>query len=189
MDALSFLLSAFLGGFLVFITEELLGSAKYSIPTILVCFLMGLIVFRLTRHNLGALSAWMLVGGLVAALTAIVRVGIVFGGYVSFLAGVDCFAMQGLTNVTYILFALSGMVAGAVTSRFDKGKSGSSAVCAVGIISIILGVLYHLKISQGWWSGQVGVSEALLLGEFLAPAIIALVLLSIARRLTIATDS
>jgi len=101
-------------------------------------------------------------------------VGIVYGGYVSLLAGVDCFAIRHLHDYTYILFALSGAVAGFVVALLDDG---SYWVRPVGILAITLGVLYHLKIAQGWWSARPVVAIPLFIGEFLATTVFCIALL------------
>lgn len=170
MEALSFLFSAFVGGFLVFITEELLQGALYSWPTIIVSVIAGMVVVRVLLIRTPATVAWVVTGALVAGLTAVVRVGVVYGGYVSFLQGVDAFAIRHLHDYTYLLFLLSGGVAGGLLARPEPTGGLQRVLCILGIA---LGVLYHLKVASGWMSMRPVVRPFLFVGEFISPALFA----------------
>lgn len=137
---------------------------------------MGVAVGLVCQSKLGPL-AWALAGAFVAVLAAILRVAFAYGGLVADSAGVDCFATQGLHGYTYLLFALSGAVAGACIYWVGENP----VFAALGVLGVVLGVLYHLKIAEGWWTGRVVVQQILFLGEFLAPAVFALVLAKPAR--------
>jgi len=186
MKTIGFLFSAFGGGLLVFLTEELLQAARYSLPTIFISFVFGFFLVKVFRLRMPAAAALVIVGAVVAAVSAIVRVALVYGGIVSFLAGVDCFAMRGLTLLTYLLFGASGAVAGALISRIGRDRQGHEGPCILGII---LGVLYHLKVAQGWWSGRAGVQQILFLGEFFAPTVFALVVVKAATKFGILKET
>ena len=165
MEAIIFLFEAFFGGLLVFFTEELIQSAKYSFSTLAFSLTVGLLSLVLTRRS-GKHLSLIATGAIVGACTAIFRVTIVYGGFVTSLADVDCFASLNLGIHTYFLFALSGAFAGFILTL---SKKQSRWIHVTGIMGIASGVLYHLKIAQGWWSAQLLVAVPLFVGEFLAP--------------------
>jgi hypothetical protein len=166
MEQLKFLFEAFVGGFFVFVTEELIQSAKYSLLTVVFSYGIGILTFWISNLRFNRWVTWCLVGSITAFVASVFRVGIVYKGYVSFLAGVNCFATLHLTNVTYLLFALSGCAAGCVIALLQKLKIKHS-----GIIAIALGVLYHFKVASGWCTTQIPARLVLFAGEFLAPAL------------------
>lgn len=179
MEALSFLFSAFVGGFLVFITEELIQSALYSWPTIIVSVVVGGVALRVLLTRTPATVAWVVAGALVAGVTAVLRVGVVYGGYVSFLQGVDAFAIRHFHDYSYLLFLLSGGVAGVLLARHEGIGRIQRLLCVLGIS---LGVLYHLKVASGWMSMRPTVRPFLFAGEFIAPAVFAYALGLLGRR-------
>lgn len=166
MDPLGFLFGAFAGSFLVLFTEELVDNAAYSLPTLAVSYCVGLLAYSAIHLHANRVVTWCLVGAVTALVASVVRVGLPYGGYVSMLAGVDCFDMLNLTNATYVLFALSGCVVGAFVAL--KGDPG---IKHAGILGIGLGVLYQLKIATDWWTSEFPTSFLLFLGEFLAPVL------------------
>jgi len=169
MEQLVFLSNAFFGGLFVFFTEELIQSAEYSMPTVAVSLAIGILCLFITRR-FGNYISLITTGSLVAAFTVAFRGAIVYGGLVTFLPGVDCFAIQTLQPHTYVLFALSGAFAGLTLTVFKKGRVWTHII---GILGIICGVLYHLKVAQGWWSVRPSVAGSLFVGEFLAPSLFA----------------
>lgn len=166
IETLSFLLQAFLGGFLVLLTEELVASAVFSLPTLAVATVIGLVTRRLTR-SAGRKVSWILTGSTMATSAAVLRLALVHGGPAVYVSGVDCFAMRDMTPLSYGLFALSGAAAGyAIGLREPQGHLSPVA----GLAGIAVGVLYHLKVASGWWSAEVFKALPLGFGEFLAPA-------------------
>ncbi len=55
---MAFLFNAFIGGFLVFMSEELYGAARYSVPTIGIVFIFGLVLSTLARRSPWPGVAW-----------------------------------------------------------------------------------------------------------------------------------
>jgi len=90
------------------------------------------------------------------------------------LANIDCFTVRHLNNITYVLFALSGGVGGILIAALDDDSNWSSLG---GILGIVLGVLYHLKIARHWWTAMLLKRSVLFLGEFMAPTIFSLLML------------
>jgi len=170
MEQLRFLLEAFLGGFLVLFSEELVQGAGYSLPTILISYAIGLPLYLLLSRKFNRWATWCIVGLVTALVASVFRLGVVYKGYVSLLTGVDCFAMRNLTNATYVLFGLSGCVAGLLIASLYRLQ-----IRHTGIVGIIIGVLYHLKVASGWWTARLPARQILFLGEFLAPALFVLI--------------
>lgn len=179
MEALGFLFNAFAGGFLVFVSEELLQALLYSWPTIIAAVVAGTVVLRFALRRTTATAAWVMTGALVAGLTAVVRLGIAYGGYVSFLQGVHAFAIRDLHDHTYLLFLLSGGLAGGLLAQQEPAGSLRRVL---GILGIALGVLYHLKVAEGWMSMRPIVRPLLFAGEFIAPALFAYAMGLLGRR-------
>ena len=173
MEPLDFLFNAFFGGLFVFFTEELFQSAKYSMLTLAVSLVIGMLSLVITRR-FGKYISLIITGALVAVFTAAFRAAVVYGGFVTFIAGVDCFALRDLQLYTYVLFAFSGAFAGLILTLFKKGNLWTHLI---GILGITCGVLYHLKVAQGWWSARPLVAIPLFVGEFLAPSFFAVGLL------------
>ena len=161
------LLGVVVFGLLFFLTEEFRDSWRYSVPTLAATVLISAVLSRLLYRKLPALLVWCLLGAFTAAVAAILRVAVVYGGYVSFLRDVNCFDRRGLDNVSYLLFAASGAVAGGLISRRDP----RGWLSILPLTGIVLGVFYHYNLAEGYWSSQLPNGAILLAAEFFAPAV------------------
>lgn len=188
METFEFLLGAFLQGF-ESIYNELTHAWRYSLPTIgasvsagvLICWLSA----RLTKRGF---LTWTLAGATVAVVSAIVRPALVFGAPVLRLQGVDCFTLFGIQPTTYVLFALSGALAGcligrlsrlAVIARLDRDSEGDSLrvvktqtgirMAIPGSLFVTLGVLYHFGVAQHFYTADLIPRAVLFVIEFFAP--------------------
>ena len=164
MDQLAFLSDAFLRGFLALISEEIVQNTQYIIPTILISYVAGLLIYLLFSMKFNQTIAWSVSGFVTAYVASVLRMGIVELKYVAFHADIDCFASQGLTDTTYILLGLSGCAAGLFMSSFMR-----TWIKAISLLGIIIGVLYHLQIASDWITTAFPSRQLLGLGEFLAP--------------------
>ena len=166
------LLEAFVSGLLTLITEELLLPPLYAWEALVPSVILGIAVLRFLLPRTSVTVSWVTSGAVVAGMTSLVRVAVVFGRYVSFVQGADAFAIKDFHGYTYLLFVLSGGVAGALLARREPARSATRALALVGLS---LGVLYHLKISQSWMFMYPTARSILFTGEFLSPAIFAYV--------------
>lgn len=164
MDQLAFLSDAFLRGFLALISEEFVQNTQYIVPTIFISYVAGILIYLLFSMKFNQTIAWSVAGFVTAYAASVLRVGIVERKYIAFLANIDCFATQGLTDTTYLLFGLSGCAAGLLMSTFLR-----TWIKVISLLGITIGVLYHLTIASEWITSAFPSKQLLGLGEFLAP--------------------
>ena len=164
MDQFAFLCDAFLRGFLTLISEEFVQNTQVVVPTILISYVAGLLIYVLFSLKFNQTIAWSVAGFVTAYAASVVRMGIVELKYVAFHANIDCFASQGLTDTTYLLIGLSGCAAGLLMSTFFR-----TWIKAISLPGIAIGVLYHLTIASDWITTAFPSRQLLGLGEFLAP--------------------
>ncbi len=157
-------------GYLLFLAEEFETSAWISISSILLSALvtipLSILIFRRSTN----LAAFAIVTSIQLLLTAVFRVSLVYGGFVSYLRGVDVFGMLGLNIGTYAIFAVSGIIPAYCIKKYDPGPGFR----IIPIVLSSLGVLYAYKLSSGFWSPITSFKGLLLLfAEFMAPAVYA----------------
>jgi hypothetical protein len=167
MDALELVAVCILGLFF-FLVEEFGDSPFYAVTTVVVSVAVSTAVAAALPWRRRKVASWCLLGSVQASLTAILRPGLVYGGPVLYLHGVDCFDRQGLDGVSYALFAVSGAVAG----RFIARRAVSHHLRTLPLLGVALGVLYHFKLAEGFWSAWPSVKGTMLfVAEFFAPSV------------------
>jgi len=172
VNSFDFLFKAIVGGFFEY-CNDLISSWYYSVPTILISIALGFVVYRATLHFYeNPYVVWAFTGGCVAFIAAVLRPGLVYGGFVRNLQGVDCFSLNGLQIWSYLLFVFSGEVAGIAIAKWHRQPLTFIAATT----GIVLGVLFHYSVAQGWMTTQLYPRIALGGIEFLAPAGFALAL-------------
>ena len=170
-ESLDLFLTAILG-YIFFLIEEFGSNAVASILSILVSsiitILLSIFVFRRTTSFL----AFTLVVSVQLFLTSVLRVAFVYGGFITYLKGVDVFGMLGLNIGTYVVFAISGILPAYCIKRLDPG----AVFRLYPIVFSSLGVLYAYKFAEGFWS-PLGTLDGIILfvAEFTAPTIYALI--------------
>lgn len=157
-------------GYVFFLAEEFTASAWISISSILLSALVSIpLSIPIFRRSI-SLVAFTIVTSIQLFLTAVFRVSLVYGGFVSYLRGVDAFGMLGLNIGTYVIFAVSGIIPAYWIKKYDPGP----VFRVFPIILSSLGVLYSYKLSSGFWSSITTLNGLLLLfAEFTAPAVYA----------------
>jgi ankyrin repeat protein len=155
---MKFMFNAAIGG-LMALLDELTSSWRYSIPTLALTVLFGVLAFLILRRFVrNRYCVWALTGAWIAFLVATIRIGLVFGIQV----------LGGSNLVTIcMIFIPSGAIAGLAVTRFQR--EGFAMFGAV--IGIAIGVLYHLQLAQGWMSAQPIEGTILFLMEFLGPTL------------------
>ena len=127
--------------------------------------IIGILLFHLFR-NLNKRLLWIIVSAFVALFTVIFRIGIVYSEVVLYLPNLNCFSIRDLSPFTYVLFFISGAFSGFVISLQENDNLRFKII---GITGVILGIIYHIKIAESWYSSEIGTAVPLFLGEFLAP--------------------
>lgn len=159
--------------------EELLLSPQYSVPTLLIASVIGLLFFKVTRR-FSLVGAWILTGAVVCVLTFVVRIDVVLFSGTTNIPAPNLFAMRSPSNMIYLYFLISGAVAGFVVA--PRARHFRSTTVA-GMLGIALGTLYHLKLASGWWTRPWHTKVVLLGLEFFGPALFGLVAVLVARTL------
>ncbi|MHC4236257.1 MAG: hypothetical protein ACYSUQ_14160, partial [Planctomycetota bacterium] len=145
-------------GLVFFLLEEFQYAFTYTLLTLAVSVLSGLALSRFVFHKRRPLFSWCILGACTAGLASILRPALVYGGYVSYLRGVDCFGRVGLDSLSYVLFVLSGAVAGSLVARHDPRGWHR----ALPLLGVAFGVLYSYKLAHGFWWSPLTINGALL---------------------------
>ena len=157
-------------GYLFLLAEEFEGSAWISVSSILLSALVTIPLSILIFRRNTSLVAFTFVTSVQLFITAVLRVSLVYGGFVSHLRGVDAFGMLGLNVGTYVIFAISGIIPAHYIRKYDPGPGFR----VFPIVLSSLGVLYTYTLSSGYWSSITTLNGLLLFSaELTAPAVYA----------------
>lgn len=169
MNPIELLITIILG-YIFFLAEEFEASVWISVSSILLPALVTIPLSIPIFKRSTSFVAFAIVTSIQLLLTAVLRVSLVYGGFVSYLRGVDAFGMLGLNIGTYVIFAVSGIIPAYCIKRYDPGPGFR----VFPIVLSSLGVLYTYKLSSGFWYPITTLNGLLLLlAEFTAPAVYA----------------
>jgi hypothetical protein len=155
-------------GLFFFLLEEFRDSTGYAVTTVVVSVAICVAIAAALPWRRHKVASWCLLGGIQASLASILRPALVYGAPVLHLQGVDCFDRLGLDGVSYVLFAISGALAGRFIAAWDVRPHFRW----LPLLGIVLGVLYHFKLAQGFWTAWPSVNGTMLfVAEFLAPTV------------------
>lgn len=171
MDLIELVITILLG-YIFFLAEEFQHSLLVALCSVVfpcvITIPLSIFVFRKSI----SLLAFTAVTSSHLLLTALLRPGLVYGGVVWYLKGVDAFGMLGLNLWTYIIFTISGILPAYFIKRYDPGPGFR----VFPIVLSAFGVLFTYKLAQGFWSRLPSLNGIILIvAEFTSPLVYAFV--------------